>query len=73
MACARPMPALSSRIVQTVSGDTGDPAPITPISRRRITRFGTNLQTRGAALDATGPAMSYYANALQAQHQSGGQ
>jgi hypothetical protein len=36
------------------------PAPITRFGRRRITRFGTNLQRRGAALDATGPAMSYY-------------
>jgi hypothetical protein len=37
------------------------PALITRFGRRRITRFGTNLQkTRRAALDATGPAMSSY-------------
>jgi hypothetical protein len=40
------MLAFSSRIVQSVSGDMCDPAPITQFGRRRITRFGTNLQRR---------------------------
>jgi hypothetical protein len=42
------MPTLSSRIVWSVSGDKCGLAPITRFGRRRITRFGTNLQRRGA-------------------------
>jgi hypothetical protein len=41
------MPTLSSRIVQSCLA-TYAPAPITRFGRRRITRFGTNLQRRGA-------------------------
>jgi hypothetical protein len=48
IACAKPKPTLSSRIVYSVSGDKCGPAPITRFGRRRITRFGTNLQRRGA-------------------------
>jgi len=40
MACATPMPALSSGIVHYVSGDYAAPAPLTRFGRRRIPASG---------------------------------
>jgi hypothetical protein len=53
----RPFP---TRIVQPVSGDIGDPRANHSVRPASVTRFGTNLQRRCAALDATVPATSYY-------------
>src|SRR5260370_39727171 len=61
MACARPVPALSSRIVRSASGDIGGPRanhPVRPAADHPLR--DEPVKTRRAALDATGPAMSCY-------------
>jgi hypothetical protein len=60
MACARPVPALSSPIVQSVSGDKYGPRAnhsVRPAADHPLR--DEPAKTRRAALDATGPVMSY--------------
>lgn len=60
MACARPMPTLSSPIVHFVSGDKCGPRAnhsVRPAADHPVR--DEPAKTRRAALDATGPAMSY--------------
>ena len=60
IACARPMPTLSSRIVQSVSGDICGPRAnhsVRPAADHPLR--DEPAKTRRAALDTTDPAMSY--------------
>src|SRR5260370_27221031 len=61
MACARPVPALSSRIVRSASGDIGGPRanhPVRPAADHPLR--DEPVKTRREALGATGPAMPCY-------------
>jgi hypothetical protein len=61
MACAKPMPTLSSRIVHSVSGDTCDPRANHSVRLAADHPLRDEpAKTRRTALDATGPATSYY-------------
>jgi hypothetical protein len=61
MACARPLPTLSSPIMRSVSGDIGGPRAnhsVRPAADHPLR--DEPAKTRRAALDAAGPAKSYY-------------
>jgi hypothetical protein len=67
MACAKPKPTFSSRIVQSVSGDIGGPRAnhsVRPAADHPLR--DEPAKTRRAALDATGPAMPCHPTPLGA-------